>query len=188
MLGLGFRGTVIDLGCVIGIIHEHIRKVLGVEEVTGIDISETGIEVARRDYPQCRFLCQPADDLSNIPDGETDVIHGREFYPFTRTNDLDFQIDCLKGYLPKLSTGGAVILSMVSLSKGFCTNWVSARNRLMNEGYSVVERRSLIHQAIYRKLGKACYKQPLNVFLGIIQSVMSFVLNKKQRYVYIMVR
>jgi SAM-dependent methyltransferase len=188
MSGIGFRGTVIDLGCAIGIIPEHIRKISGVKNVTGIDISETGIEVARRDYPQCDFLCQPADDLSNIPAGSVDVIHGREFYPFTRTNDLDFQMNCLKGYLQLLKPGGAVILSMVCLSKGLCTNWKTARNRLVNEGYAVVERRVLIHDAIFRKLGKACYKQPLNTILVMLQSVLSMALRKKQRYVYIMTR
>ncbi|WP_435627894.1 class I SAM-dependent methyltransferase [Candidatus Ferrigenium straubiae] len=188
MLGVGFRGNVMDLGCAIGIIPEHIRNVSGVEKVTGIDISETGVDVARRDYPKCYFLCQPADELSNITGDSIDVIHGREFYPFTRTNDLDFQINCLKGYLSKLKPGGAVVLSMVCLSKGICTNWIAARSRLLNEGYSVVERRVLIHDAIFRRLGKVCYKQSLNGFLVMMQGMISFALGKKQRYVYIMVR
>lgn len=188
MRGIGFKGSVIDLGCAIGIIPEYIRKISDVEKVTGIDISETGIEVARRDYPQCCFLCQPANDLSNITDCSIDIIHGREFYPFTRTNDLDFQINCLKGYLTKLKQGGAVVLSMVCLSKGICTNWMAAKSRLLNEGYSIVERRVLIHDAVFRHLGQHCYKQPLNGFLAVMQGAISFVLRKKQRYVYIMVR
>lgn len=188
MFGLGFKGNVIDLGCAIGVIPEQIRKISGTEAVTGIDISEIGIEVARRDYPQCQFLCQPADDLFNFPDEYANVIHGREFYPFTRTNDLEFQINCLKGFLPKLKPGGAIVLSMVCLSKGLCTNWPSARNRLLNEGYSVAERNMLIHNAIFKRLGAVCYRQPIYGFLAMVQRILGLVLGKKIMYIYVMIK
>lgn len=188
MFGLGFAGNVIDLGCAIGVIPEQIRKITGIETVTGIDISETGIEVARRDYPQCQFSCQPADDLSNFPDAYANVIHGREFYPFTRTNDFEFQISCLKGYLPKLKPGGAVVLSMVCLSKGLCTNWPSTRNRLLKDGYSVAEENVLIHNAIFRRLGEVCYKQPIYGVLTLMQRILGLVLGKKIMYVYVIIK
>ncbi len=188
MFGLGFAGNVIDLGCAIGIIPEQIRKISGAGTVTGIDISETGIEVAKRDYPLCSFSCQPANDLSNFSGEYATVIHGREFYPFTRTNDLDFQIDCLQGYLPHLKPGGAVVLTMVCLSKGLCTNWLLARKRLLGAGYSVAEKKALIHNAIFRRLGGSCYRQPIYGVLTIMQSMFAWILRKKIMYAYVIIK
>lgn len=187
-LGVAFSGNVIDLGCAIGIIPEHIRRLGTASEVTGVDISETAIEVARRDYPECRFVCQTANDLGNFPPGYASLIHGREFYPFTRTNDVDFQVDCLTGYLNQLKAGGAVVLTMVCLSKGLCTNWPEARRRLLRAGYSVAEKKVLIHPAVFRRLGRMCYKQPFHAILAGLQGMVARVLCRKTMYAYVIIK
>ena len=136
----------------------------------------------------CSFSCQPADDLSNFPDNHADIIHGREFYPFTRTNDADYQVDILNGYLLKLKSGGAVVLSMVCLSKGLCNNWRSARLRMLESGYDTAERKMLIHPGLFSRWGAICYSQPLYALLVLAQHALGRMLGRKNTYVYIFIR
>jgi 2-polyprenyl-3-methyl-5-hydroxy-6-metoxy-1,4-benzoquinol methylase len=51
---------VCDLGCGNGYLAGHLSE-LGYE-VTGVDASPSGIEVARGQYPKARFLCSPVDE------------------------------------------------------------------------------------------------------------------------------
>ena len=86
---LSLEGRILDTGCV-GSITNALDIIKGknsnVGSTHGIDISEDGIAVAKKNIPNCHFFQQSVDDLSNFENGYFDIIHCREFYPFTRTN------------------------------------------------------------------------------------------------------
>ena len=62
---------VLDAGCGPGV---PVTRLLSQSfEVTGVDVSEAQIELARQLVPQARFLCQDMTELS-FPDGHFDAI------------------------------------------------------------------------------------------------------------------
>ena len=120
---LKMEGNIIDVGCGIGTITNAISQLNKNGTTHGLDISEDSIEVAREKYPGISFYSQSAEKLDNFPDEYFDVIHAREFYPFTRTNDKNYHLKYLKLFHSKLKPRGFVVLQMCALDKGFCNTY-----------------------------------------------------------------
>jgi SAM-dependent methyltransferase len=129
-LDLKVEGNVIDIGCAIGIISNAINQLNKYGRTYGLDISKDSIEVAKKQHPNCIFSSQSADNLDNFDDGYFDVIHVKEFYPFTRTNDIQYHLKYLRLFHSKLKSHGFVILQMVSLDKGFCNTYKTLSKEL----------------------------------------------------------
>jgi SAM-dependent methyltransferase len=122
-LKLNLKGELLDVGCAIGTITNALARRNPGGRTSGLDISDDAIAVARAQYPHCSFHSQAADDPSVFPDGYFDLIHAREFYPFTRTDDLETHRRYLDHFLRKLKPRGIIVLSMVKRGKGFFTNY-----------------------------------------------------------------
>lgn len=153
------EGNIIDLGCAVGTITNAIGKLNKDGTTCGLDISEAGIEVARRRYPDCNFYCQSADNLDNFDNECFDVIHAREFYPFTRTNDVHYHLEYLKKFHSKLKPHGFVLLQMVALSKGFCNTWQGISKNLNEIGYAGIHRYEMLPRRVFNLLGRfSCTK------------------------------
>lgn len=111
-LGLGRApgGKVLDVACGGGYMTDCFAR-MGFS-ATGFDMSEDAIAIAKREYPECQFFVgNGADPLSILPPHEFDVVHIREFHPFTRLDDFDFQKAVISGYLQVLKPGGMLIIS-----------------------------------------------------------------------------
>lgn len=108
--GLSLCGEVLDLGCAVGTITDALAGENPHGRTSGIDLSQSAIAAAQRNHPRCAFFRQRADRLENFPDASLSIIHAREFYPFTRTDDQDYQLMYLKLLSAKLRPGGAVVL------------------------------------------------------------------------------
>ena len=190
---LRLEGEILDVGCAIGTITNAIdvlsKEKRGGGRTHGLDISEDGIEVARQKYQNCIFYEQSADDLSNFDDGSFDIIHCREFYPFTRTNDEKYHMKYLKLFYNKLKPHGFVILTMVSLDNGLVNTYEKLENRLKNIGYSDVKKNMKIPTTQYNKLfGQLLYKRPLYGLLKMVARTILTILRKRVKYFYILAK
>ena len=181
------EGEILDVGCAIGTITNSIDLLKNEKggKTYGIDISEDGIEVARKNFPDCKFYQQSADDLSNFDDDSFDIIHCREFYPFTRTNDKKYQIDYFNMFYNKLKPHGCLILEMITLEKGFGNIYLELVNELKNIGYSILKRDVEIPVIIFNIFGVLSYKSYLYKLLKFITQL---ILKKRVRFFYILAK
>ncbi|MBI4375852.1 MAG: glycosyltransferase [Elusimicrobia bacterium] len=105
--------VILDAGCGPGAITEALRLELGAAETFGIDLSQSAVEYARKRYPGCRFDCLPIDERGSLPQNY-DIIHAREFYPFTRTKDGETHRRYLRLFARHLRPGGVIVLSLLA--------------------------------------------------------------------------
>lgn len=184
-VNLKFEGEILDVGCAIGTITNSIDLLNKRGTTHGIDISEDGIEVAKQKYPNCMFYKQSTDELANFDNGSFDIIHCREFYPFTRTNDEKYHMKYLNLFYKKLKPHGFVILEMCALDKGFCNTYKELDNQLKNVGYSVIKRDIEIPGKLFRSFGVLSYKRPLYELLKLVTRT---ILRQRVRFFYILAK
>lgn len=146
-------GNIIDVGCAIGTITHGISLLNKNGNTYGLDISQDAIEVAKNKYPSCTFFCQSADNLDNFNNEYFDVIHAKEFYPFTRTNEIEYILKYLKLFHKKIKPKGYVLLEMVNLEKGFGNIYKQILPELGEIGYSTLKRKGMIPHKIFKILG-----------------------------------
>ena len=73
-LGLDVKDKdVLEIGCGNGY-GGHLLNQLHPKSYTGLDVMEEQIEIARKNYPQYKFIVQDATDLSQFQNASKDVI------------------------------------------------------------------------------------------------------------------
>ena len=73
-LGLNVKDKdVLEIGCGNGY-GGYLLNQLGPKSYIGLDVMEEQIEIARRDFPQYKFIIQDATDLSQFADASKDVV------------------------------------------------------------------------------------------------------------------
>jgi len=106
----GSGGAALDVGCGAGYLSGCLRRRR--YAVTGIEISEAAVTAARRQYPDLEFILGDATDPLRLVAGrQFDLICVREFHPFTRIDEFDFQLRILTDYLSLLKSGGWLVLA-----------------------------------------------------------------------------
>jgi len=181
---LKIEGNVIDIGCAIGTISNEINILNKNGKTYGLDISEDAIKVAKKKYPNCIFSNQSADNLDNFDNEYFDVIHAKEFYPFTRTNDIQYPLKYLKLFHSKLKQHGFVVLQMVALNKGFCNTYQKLSKDLNDIGYVPIRRYTMIPQKFVTLLGKFSYNKLFYPIL-LLTFQMLFAINKRWIFGYL---
>ncbi len=184
-MNLKLEGKILDVGCAIGVITNAINILNSGGRTHGIDISEDSIAVAKQKYPNCIFYCQSADDLSNFNNGQFDIIHCKEFYPFTRTNDEQYHMKYLKLFYEKLTRHGFVVLEMVALDKGFYNTYEIYYNQLKNIGYSQVIKDIVIPSTLFKIFGVFSYKKTLYKILKLFTQK---ILKRKGTFFFILAK
>lgn len=66
-------GRVLDVACGAGATTDRFRRVLGADEVLGVDVAPGLVAAARRGYPECGFSVMDATALA-FPDGVFDAV------------------------------------------------------------------------------------------------------------------
>ena len=160
-MGVRLGGNILDAGCGLGFITNALAKVNPKGRAFGLDISEDAVAVAGEKYPDCSFSAQSADELDNFEDGFFDIIHSREFYPFTRVDDADLHCRFLKAFAGKLKPGGAVLLQMIIEAHGFCNTYNGLNDRLRGFGYDRIKRKVVVPLRLFRKAGALSYAAPV---------------------------
>lgn len=113
--------ALLDVGCGPGILTSTLARGLPNCRARGIDISESAIEYGRRRYPNCRFDVVPVDGAMELRE-KFDVVHAREFYPFTRTADLEFHQAYVEALARHVDKGGALVLTLLSTPKSLASS------------------------------------------------------------------
>lgn len=186
---LKLEGNVIDIGCAIGTITNGISQFNKNGKTYGLDISEDSIQVAKKKYPNCIFSCQSADNLNNFDNEYFDVIHAKEFYPFTRTNDIQYHFKYLKLFGSKLKPRGFVVLQMVALDKGFCNTYKKLSQELSDIGYSPIKRYPMIPNRFVSLLGKLSYNKFFYPILILTSQILFWIIRRGRfGYLYILTK
>lgn len=100
----------LDVCCGAGFMSEELRK--RGYQATGIDISESGIKLAKSLFSEIEFHQADAANPSEVLKEQSfDFILIREAHPFSRIDDFEFQQGILEQYMKLLKPGGGIVIS-----------------------------------------------------------------------------
>lgn len=104
------HGRALDVGCGWGYMTSCLKD-LGYE-ATGFDLSEDAIQVAQRQFMGVRYFQGDGAEPKRYFGGqEFDLILVREFHPFTRIDDPEFQLRIIRDYLDMLRDDGLMVIA-----------------------------------------------------------------------------
>lgn len=113
--------TILDVGCGAGFITNELTMLLPQSKICGIDIATDAIEYAKINFKKADFWVEPISNKTKL--GKTfNIIHAREFYPFTRTNKTKIHLEYLKTLADHLDDNGAIMIYLLPLEKSLLTN------------------------------------------------------------------
>jgi 2-polyprenyl-3-methyl-5-hydroxy-6-metoxy-1,4-benzoquinol methylase len=108
--------VIADIGCGAGFITNELKIKFPESRVIGYDISQHAIEYAQTHWLKAEFHCMGIDHESNFG-LKFDIIHCREFYPFTRTNNMEFALGYLNMFKRYLNDNGMIVLTLAHTEK-----------------------------------------------------------------------
>lgn len=159
-LGIELAGNILDAGCAAGTITGALHQAANAGgECCGIDLSAPLIACAAETFPDCRFSVCSADALGEFEDGYFDIIHAREFYPFTRSASASFHWYFLDCFARKLRPGGAVIAVQIIERRGLADSFGALCAAAHAHGFSKVSRHVMAPNRLYRKIGDFAYSR-----------------------------
>ncbi len=139
------NGSILDVACGKGATTAYLRKYYSPEQVTGINISDVQLDIARKNAPGCRFLKMNATEMS-FPGNSFDSIISVEAAFHFYTRELFF-----KEALRVLKPGGYLVLSDILMSmqgeqeresrteKNYLADLKSYRDLLESCGYTNIK-------------------------------------------------
>ena len=143
--------TLLDAGCGPGVITEALRARFQCAGATGIDISQSAIRYAREEFPKCRFEEMGIDEHVALPE-KYDIVHTREFYPFTRTGDISVHKAYLEVFAKHLKPGGVLIHTLLAQNGTLADNSHLLAEDLRRWGLTPFQRIPLANAAVLRLL------------------------------------
>lgn len=183
-MGTSIKGNVLDAGCGMGFITNAFSNINPGGRTFGLDISEDAIAVAIEKYPDCAFTAQSADALDNFENDFFDVIHSREFYPFTRADDADLHCHFLEAFASKLKPDGVVLLQMIIEPHGLCNTFQCLKDRLSGLGYDRIERRVAVPLRLFERVGPLSYSPFIYWGIALAGNMLERIRPKRVGYLY----
>lgn len=170
----------LDIGCAKGFISEAFR-VAGFN-VHGIDYSDVGIEMAKKQFPKCRFTHM--DAFNPVFDEKFDVIFCKGFSG-CNTHDMGFVADFLNKYVELLNENGVLIISSRSNFKdkiNYTKTWNYWSFKEINELSALIKNVKKIQFFIPEKLRflKLLFKKLLNVPSKKKEDVIFYIFYQKR--------
>jgi len=104
---------ILNLGCGLGFETKAIADVFDAETL-GIDIAIDAIGFAKKKFENERisFECLGVDENMRL-DKKYDICFAIEFYPFSRTNNIDMHTQVIKAIFDNLSPNGILVIYQV---------------------------------------------------------------------------
>jgi 2-polyprenyl-3-methyl-5-hydroxy-6-metoxy-1,4-benzoquinol methylase len=104
------RMKILNLGCGMGFETKALADVFHAE-VLGIDIASDAIEYAKSNFKNGKidFACIGVDENMKLQE-KYDVCFAIEFYPFSRTNDIDLQTNVIKAIFDNIAQNGILVV------------------------------------------------------------------------------
>ena len=179
-------GRIVDVGCAFGHITNAIQSVFGASVVAyDIDLSHASTTIAQKRYPNCHFRAGSADDLSGFADHSIDLIHAREFYPFTRTGDVELHRHFLRGFAPKLKPGAAMVAVQIIDRAGLADTLGTLRQESRALGYATMEQRVVVPYRFYRHAGDMSYSPVLYPLVSLAGMTLERFRPRAVSYMYV---
>ncbi|MFH1616596.1 MAG: class I SAM-dependent methyltransferase [Planctomycetota bacterium] len=114
-------GKVLDMACGTGYLTDCFRQ-KGFD-VLGCDILESAISIAKSKYPDCEFQVFNGRYPTALGEKCFDIVHMREFYPFTRSSDFEKQKDLILEYCRLVKDKGLLVIIGSNWCKGRHMNY-----------------------------------------------------------------
>jgi trans-aconitate methyltransferase len=179
-------GRILDIGCAFGQITNGIATVFDqATDVHGIDMSQAATSMAQKLYPDCHYSSGSADQLDGFEDGSIDLIHAREFYPFTRTEDLSLHEQFFRSFAPKLRSGGAVVAVQIIDKYGLADTFRELRANSLELGYDRIERHVVVPLRFFRHAGAASYSTLLYPLVSLAGGALEMLRPGRVSYLYL---
>ncbi len=179
-------GRIVDIGCAFGQITNGIAATFDqLVEVYGIDMSHAATTAAQSLYPHCHFSAGSADDLDDFEDNSIDLIHAREFYPFTRTGDVSLHEQFLTRFKPKLKSGGAAVAVQIIEKAGLANSFPELQRNKVKLGYARIERHVVVPLRFFRHAGDVSYFPILYPLVSLAGSVLEALRPGRVSYLYV---
>lgn len=110
-IALGEPRTILDVGCGAGFTTAALAAEFPAASVLGVDLAHDAIRFAERTHERASFaVATIAPDAQ--PLGTFDLIWCIEFYPFTRTDDVDAQAGFIRHLASQLDVNGRLLIVM----------------------------------------------------------------------------
>ena len=154
-------------------------------ECYGIDLSAPLIACAAEIFSNCRFSVCSADALSQFEDGYFDVIHAREFYPFTRSGSASFHWHFLDCFAAKLRPGGAVVAVQIINRRGLADTLATLGTNARAHGFSDVSRQVMTPNRLYRNIGDMAYGRYLYPAITLATYALEKLCPGRVTYIYV---
>jgi len=104
--------SVLDVGCGMGYTANEISRLYPNARVLAVDISEDAITFGRKTFSGVDFVCQSIEP-ENPALGQFDIIYAFEFYPFTRSSELNIHLNYIKYFLSQLNPDGHLLIYLL---------------------------------------------------------------------------
>ena len=165
---------ILDSGCGIGVTTSKLKFFFKNSDVCGIEISSDAISHAKENFKNCTFInkgINPKDKKI----GDFDIIFAFEFYPFTRTNDWNFNKSYIDYFLKNLNDNGMLIINQLwTNEKSLSFNYKKIQNH-----YNVV-----LHNSMSKKLYKLNKIVPL-IMLKFVDRIIKMIRKSESKILVI---
>lgn len=159
---------ILNIGCGLGFETIALSEIYNCE-ITGIDISKDGINYAKKynSNTKTRYISK-AIDKTFLLSKKFDACYAIEFYPFTRTDNLEFQKEIVSAILKNLNKEAPLIIYHLDLKEDTVNKNIKEISSLLNLKFKII---SKFHPKIFRLIPN------LNLVSQLI-SILEFLFNK----------
>ena len=161
--------SILNVGCGTGFETKALSEIYNCD-ITGVDASLDGIDYAKKynSNSKTEYFFETIDS-NFLLNTKFDICYAIEFYPFTRTKDLEFQKNIISSIFNNLSNEGVLVMYQLETDK-----WDTIKNNIQE--LSVLLKKNV---KIYSKLHHKIYKFIPNYFLSkLCCLVLEKILNR----------
>ena len=159
---------ILNIGCGLGFETIALSEIYNCE-ITGIDISKDGINYAKKyNFNTKTSYISKAVDKTFLLSKKFDACYAIEFYPFTRTDNLEFQKEIVSAILKNLNKAAHIIIYHLDLKEDTVNKNIKEISLSLNLKLKII---SKFHPKFFRLIPN------LNL-VSLLISILEFLFNK----------